>query len=672
MKRKLLLFAAILFSCSTLFGQAFVWEAFNAGQMPPSGWTIDGYADQWSISNSDNAGGTSPEAMFTYIDATGTTRLVSPSIDLTGLTSVKLSFRHYYDFYAAGPKIGLATRSNNGSWNVVWEVTPSGNVGPQKKDFDITNSDVGSSNFQFCLYITGYLYNLDYWYLDNILLFNPLNLDGGLVGLTTQTYFKDPVPVTGTIMNFGNTTITSLEMNWQLDGGPVYASTFAGLNIPTLGTYDFSCTDLMDAQIGAHNLMVWINKVNAAIDDDQGNDTANKTVNKVCNTIPRTPCFEEFTSSTCGPCASFNSGFVPWCQSHDDQITLVKYQMNWPGAGDPYYTQEGGDRRNYYGVSWVPWLETNGSFVNTDIGSVQDAFDEAITKPGLLDIAATHSLSGTTMTVTANVLPFANFVNLRLHIIVFEYITTQNVATNGETEFHHVMMKMMPDAFGTVVYLTDRVPYTLTLSADLAGTNVEEFTDLGVLVLVQDFITKEIYQSVYSEEDAVYGTDAHLSSIEVNGSAIAGFDPNTFTYDYTLPGGSTTVPPVVGIPVDPNATVIVIPAYILPGTTTIDVFGEDNLSHNVYSVNFAWAVGQNESTPDPFRLYPNPSAGTVFITGADHSRISVTSASGIEWVRTDNFTGTSLNLNSLPSGVYFLNIRKTDGSVIRHKVVIVK
>jgi hypothetical protein len=384
------------------------------------------------------------------------------------------------------------------------------------------------------------------------------------------------------------------------------------------------------------------------------------------------PCFEEFTSSTCAPCAAFNSGFVPWCQSHDDQITLVKYQMNWPGAGDPYYTPEGGVRRDYYGVGWVPWLETNGSFVNTDVASVQAAFDQAITKPGLMDIVASHTLSGTVINVTAAVLPFANFTNLRVHIIVFEYITTQNTGTNGETEFHHVMMKMMPDAYGTTVNFSDRVPYTLTLSADLAGTNVEEYSDLGVLVLVQDFTSKEIYQSVYSVKDAAYNTEAHLSSIEVDGSAISGFDPNIFTYDYTMPSGTITVPEVVGIPMDPNATVIVVPAYVLPGTTTIDVFGEDLLSHIIYSVNFAWPVGQIENKLDPIKLYPNPSAGILYISGANHSRILVFSASGVELVRYDDFTGTSLNLNSLLSGVYSLNILKADGSVIKHKVVIVK
>jgi hypothetical protein len=672
MKRKLLLFAAILASCTTLFGQVFIWEAYDAGHMPPSGWIVNGYNDQWSVSNSNNSGGASPEAMFTYINSTGISRLISPSVDLTGHTTIKLSFKHYYDFYASGPKIGVATRSNGGAWNMVWETTPNGNVGPEQKDLDISNGDVGSSDFQICFYINGNLYNVDYWYIDNILLFNPLNLDGGLLSINSPQYFNDPVPVTGTIMNFGTTTISSVEINWQLDNGPVFSSTFTGISVPTLGSYSFSCSNLLDAQIGAHNLKVWINKVNGDLDDDHGNDTLNKTVNKVCHTISSTPCFEEFTSSTCAPCAAFNTGFVPWCESHDDQITLVKYQMNWPGAGDPYYTAEGGDRRNYYGVSWVPWLVTNGSFVNTDMASVQTAFNEAITKPGLMDIAASHTLSGTLINVTASVLPFANFSDMRVHIIVFEYKTTQNATSNGETEFHHVMMKMMPDANGTVVNFTDRTPYTLTLSADLAGTNVEEYSDLGVLVLVQDYTSKEIYQSVYSIENATYNSEAHLSSIEVDGTAIPGFNPNTLNYDYTMAGGTTVTPDVTGIPVDSKATVIVVPAYLLPGTTTIDVFGEDLVTHLTYSVNFDWAIGQNENTVNPVKVYPNPSAGMVYIMGANHSRISVFSPSGVELFRYNDFTGNTLNLNSLSSGVYSINIVKTDGSVINHKIVIVR
>jgi hypothetical protein len=673
MKRKLLLFAVLVASCTTLFGQVFVWEGFDGGQMPPTGWSLQGYPDQWSVSVSNNAGGSAPEAMFTYYNATGTSRLISPTYDLTGFTTIKLSFRHFYDWYANGPTIGLATRANNGTWHDVWKITPTGNSGPSQLDFDVSNSDVGSSSFQFCFYISGNLYNVDYWYLDNILMFNPLNLDAGMLSIGTEKYFTSKAPVTGTIMNFGLTAISSLEINWQLDGaGTVYSSTFTGLSIPTLGNYSFTCTDSVDAPIGEHNLAVWINQVNGAPDNDSGNDTLSKDLYKVCFNVYRPPCFEEFTSSTCSPCAAFNTGFVPWCEAHAGEITLIKYQMNWPGAGDPYYTAEGGDRRNYYGVSWVPWLVTNGTFTNTDMTEVQSVFDEQSAKPGLLKIASTHTITGTNISVTTDILPFANFSNMRVHVIVFENVTTQNTGGNGETEFHHVMMKMMPDANGTTVNFTDRNPYTLTLSADLSGTNVEEYDDLGVIIIIQDYSSKEIFQSAYSVQDKTYNTEAHLSGINVDGNPLAGFDQNVFSYDMTLAEGSTVIPVVTATPVDPNATVIIVPTLSLPGETTIDVFSEDLMTHLSYGVNFHLpGVGLDEKN-NSARVYPNPSRGMVYIMGAEHSLISVTSTSGVEWLRMNDFSGTTLNLSNLPDGVYSINIRKTDGSMINKKIVIVK
>ena len=71
-----------------------------------------------------------------------------------------------------------------------------------------------------------------------------------------------------------------------------------------------------------------------------------------------------------------------------------------------------------------------------------------------------------------------------------EYITTGNVSTNGETQFEHVMMKMVPGANGTTVNLTDRVPYVLNQSVNLSGTHIEGWNDLGVVVIFQNYSTK--------------------------------------------------------------------------------------------------------------------------------------------------------------------------------------
>jgi hypothetical protein len=672
MKSKLLLSALLVFTIVSASGQTFIYEDFSSGQMPPDGWSINGLQAQWSVSQSNNAGGVAPEAMFTYVSGTSTTRLISPVLDLTGLTSVHLNFMHFYDWYSnPAPKVGVATRSGtSGTWHSVWEVTPTGNIGPIQMDLEINNSDLGSQ-FQFCFYLNGNMYNIDYWYLDNVILINPLNLDGFLFSLNqTPAYFSEPTEVKGSIMNTGATTITSAEIEWQLDGGTVYPTTLTGLSIGTLESYEFTCNDLMNPPIGSHNLMVWIKSVNGISDNDQNNDTLGMVTNKVCYSIPRKPLFEEFTSSTCGPCASFNANFVPWCNDNENNITLLKYQMNWPGSGDPYYTEEGGVRKDYYGVSWVPWLMGDGVFVNTDIGSVQASYDLESSKIGMMDVVATHTLAGHVITVNAAVVPFTNIPGCRLFIAVAEKVTHNNVATNGETSFEHVMMKMIPDASGVAVDLTDRTPFEYSETVDLTGTNVEEWNDLIVVVWVQGYLSKEVYQSVYSIEDGSLNTENRLSDLQVDGSTIGGFSPDVLSYNYGVPEGTTIVPLVSAVPIDENETVIIIPALGVPGTTTIDVFAENNVAHNQYLVNILFNTGLEEPVTSGIAVHPNPASGCIYLSRALHARVSLINASGeIAWTIND-FDGNRISLEGLPGGVYTVKVEQAGKAVINRKVVV--
>ena len=663
MKKLYILF--LLFSFSSMcIGQTYLWEDFSSGVWPPAGWTVNGIPAQWGIGNSNNAGGAVPEAKFTYINQTTITRLISPMMDLTGKTSVKLSFKHFYDYYGnPAPKLGVATRSHNGAWSTIWEITPTANVGPQQKDFVITNGDVGQSEFQICFYLNGNMYNLDYWYLDNVLLFDPLTKDAGLFSLAaTSSYFADPVEVKGMIMNVGTTTIDNAEIHWKLDNGPDHTSTFTALGLATQQTYDFTCTDLMGAAIGTHELAVWIKYINGSADDNQNNDTLRKQVYRVCHVVPRKPLYEEFTSSTCGPCAQFNTGFVPWCLSHDSLITLVKYQMNWPGAGDPYYTAEGGVRRGYYGVGFVPDLYVNGEEIATDMTAVQTAYDLAIQKIGMMQIAATHTFTGHVINVSATVLPFTNFTNCRIYIVVMEKVTHNNASTNGETSFHHVMMKMVPDAEGTSVNFTDRVPFTVTDTVDLSGTHVEEWTDLIVGVFVQDYPSREVYQSGYSVENGVLGTESRLSDIKMNGTSLSGFNSDTLAYNVSVPSGTVTVPDIIGIPIDPKETVIVVPALEIPGTTTIDVFGENLVSHTLYTINMDFPIGQNEKQYETVRLYPNPSTGKINIAGVSGiQHITVFDNMGRVVLEFGKIRNNAIDCSSLSNGIYLMRIESAEG-----------
>jgi hypothetical protein len=671
--KKFVLFAMLLGFGFGAIGQTYLLEDFSGGNMPPAGWSIDGYAAQWSINSGNQAGGAAPEAMFTWVSGNGTSRLISPEADLTGLTSVDFEFRHYLDDYSgAGYTIGVATRSGGGDWTNVWEVNPSGSIGPELVSFNIHGGDVGQADFQLCIFITGNFYNLDYWYIDDIWLFTPLDLDAAVSSITTNTYFNGPTEVTGQVKNFGSTTITDLELSWQIDEEEPTVTSFSGLSLEFGDIYDFTCDGLLELPIGSYALKVMIESVNGVDDEDPSNDMKEKVVNVVSHTVDHKPCLEEFTSSTCAPCASFNASFVPWCDDHEETITLVKYQMNWPGAGDPYYTAEGGIRRNQYGVSWVPWTNLDGTYTDNNMGAIQAMYDASILEMGLVNLAGKHTLEGTVMDIEVSMVPFTNMDNVSVYIVVFEYLTENNATTNGETEFEHVMMKMVPNATGTSVSFVDREPLTISETVDLAGTNVEEWDDLGVAVIVQDLASLYVYQSDYTIEDAEYSNDAELTQIMIDGAEMPDFSPDVYEYTIVLEEGTVEVPVVEVMTSDENAMPIVVAANALPGATTIDVFAEDMATKLTYTITFDIDTDIAETAAKAVNVFPNPTNGKVFITGVENATITVYNTAGAVMSVYNNFNAGSIDMSNFEEGIYFLNILIDNQTILNKKVSILK
>lgn len=195
--------------------------------MPPNGWIIDNVSEQWTANVSANSGGISPEARFQWIQIVDETKLISPQIDLAGQSSVFLQFKHMYDYYQGeGPSIGAATRWNNSEWTSIWQLTPNVNIGPEIIELEISNENLGQDDFQFCFYIIGDLYNLNYWYVDNILLHKPLQLylklflEGPFIGeqMTNNLNVLDCIPLSQPYFvspwNYdGTENVTSLPTN---------------------------------------------------------------------------------------------------------------------------------------------------------------------------------------------------------------------------------------------------------------------------------------------------------------------------------------------------------------------------------------------------------------------------------------------------------------------------
>ena len=85
------------------------------------------------------------------------------------------------------------------------------------------------------------------------------------------------------------------------------------------------------------------------------------------------------------------------------------------------------------------------------------------------------------------------------------------------------------------------------------------------------------------------GSDATLSDLQVDGTTVTGFSPNTLNYDVVLPYGTTIVPAVTATTTDPNASYVINDAAGLPGTTSVVVTAEDGTTILTYNVNFSVA-----------------------------------------------------------------------------------
>lgn len=370
-------------------------------------------------------------------------------------------------------------------------------------------------------------------HIDNVSVQQLLTNDLGLetVGLSPILLGGTTNNITGSFKNNGLNVVNTAVLNWQVNGGTIYSQNLTGLNLAAGATYSYNHTTQWTPTPGNYSLKVWVSNPNGSVDNFLTDNELTKTIRVASNSTVRKPLLEKFSSSTCGPCASFNgSVFNPYYDTNSNNVCLINYQVNWPGAGDPYYTAETGTRRGYYQVNAAPTLFIDAkTSQSASTAQLQSEVNAVAASPGYFAVSATKNLVGNVMNVDVTTTPYLNG-QFRLFAVVVEKVTTGNVATNGETSFHNVMMKMLPDANGTVLNCTADTPISTSLSANLTTTFIEEYSDLDVIVFVQDYTTKEIMNS------SVATQQLSASSFDLKKIAVFPNPSNgAFTIDTVLP-----------------------------------------------------------------------------------------------------------------------------------------
>ena len=114
-------------------------------------------------------------------------------------------------------------------------------MGPETQLMAFNNDDVGEEDFQFCFFINGDLNSLSFWFMDDIKLFIPFELDAAMIEITTDEVVYNADEVTGIIKNVGQNDITELELNWQVLGEEIHTSTISDILVAPGELYNFAC-----------------------------------------------------------------------------------------------------------------------------------------------------------------------------------------------------------------------------------------------------------------------------------------------------------------------------------------------------------------------------------------------------------------------------------------------
>ena len=338
MKNFILPFLLIIFSFSAS-GQTWYFEDFASVTAPALGANQaehdnDGDGETWytgdlsgyapftthgtlAISRSWNGGVLTPDNLLIIgpIDLSSASGNVNVQWECGSIEATSSGWHEeYYDVIVTTSNV---TSTIIGTTPVFGETLPGGQTLYSR------SVDISSMIGQSAVYVTFRHWNCtdeNILGLDNIGVLTLVDDDAGVSDITTSAISllsSGSQLITGEITNYGGNAINSVDVNYTIDGGATNTHNLTGLNIAAGGTYNFShSTSWTPSGLGCYDLEVWTSNVNGGTDANPSNDNMLQVTSIVNQMVSTLPLYENFTSNTCGPCASFNPGFQSFINSN--------------------------------------------------------------------------------------------------------------------------------------------------------------------------------------------------------------------------------------------------------------------------------------------------------------------------------------------------------------------
>jgi hypothetical protein len=352
---------------------------------------------------------------------------------------------------------------------------------------------------------------------------------------------------------------------------------------------------------------------------------------------------EEFTSATCKPCVDADK-VLKVVAKIDSGIIALKYHLNIPSPGDPFYKANpthNDARGALYAIPALPASRVNGHKSVDPRDSIAmwnlARLDQQMPYPIMMNVSQ-EVVSGDEMKVTVEVQSDIALDDYVLHTAVYTdlvnlpNITTTLPASNGQTEFASSMMTMLPNEQGTPWNASAQEKKTVTFNYTKGSGELWNST-VNVIAFLQNPRTLEIVQSAITIQKPI-GTMI---------STTLSFPPTVSpVYEALPPQGTITLKAAIGNPTNAPITykdVSIVKSAKTPADWTLNLTG--------FQSGFTLNPGEKKEITMEFKRSAEPGIGEVLLnfaeaSGKTYSAIPITiiSKESEAFLVQDNASGT--------------------------------
>lgn len=372
---------------------------------------------------------------------------------------------------------------------------------------------------------------------------------------TTQLAHDRPNPVYIDLKNNGKETIESLELSIAVsDANGIFGTnkTFDNLNLNGDDQVRLRLGEVNVVASEECDIFIFCTKINGeSVDYDELGTPRGRTLSHhtaaTSSSVDMTVFAEMFSSSTCGPCATWNinvySQILPQLNFNvpGSKRTIAKNQVPIPSAGDPSVNSYSNSRRGLYNANSAPRMYVQGDWVDysqttlTNWTDAQDYFsdavDDAASTPSFVKINIdefnkTVNGNNIEINVKGEIEAFANFggQNIRLNVFVLNKDYVFSGAQNGDANYKHITRAVMPNDIGmralnfntgTTISFDETMTFVNQNGTVTANTTNLWNDRVEVVVIVQNRSSNEVLQAAYANE---FLSNSAFAALESNAS----------------------------------------------------------------------------------------------------------------------------------------------------------